>query len=28
MWEERNAGTWDQFKDSVHHAWNRVSGKK
>lgn len=27
-WEERNPGTWDRFKDSVRHAWERVSGKR
>ncbi len=24
-WEERHPGTWDQFKDSIQHAWERVS---
>jgi len=23
-WEERNPGTWEQFKDSVRYAWDRV----
>lgn len=23
-WEERNPGTWEQFKDSVRHAWDRA----
>lgn len=23
-WEEGNPGTWDQFKDSIRHAWERV----
>lgn len=27
-WEERNAGTWEQFKDSVRHAWERVTGRR
>jgi uncharacterized protein (TIGR02271 family) len=26
-WEERNPGTWEQFKDAVHHAWMKVRGK-
>jgi hypothetical protein len=26
-WEERNPGTWDQFKDSVRYAWDKVRGK-
>jgi hypothetical protein len=24
-WEERNPGTWDRFKDSVRHTWERVT---
>ncbi|ALA59127.1 YsnF/AvaK domain-containing protein [Nitrospira moscoviensis] len=31
-WEERNQGTWDQFKDAVRYAWERgkrkVSGEE
>ena len=27
-WEERNKGTWDEFKDAVHHAWDSVRGKR
>jgi hypothetical protein len=23
QWEERNPGTWDQFKDAVRYAWDR-----
>jgi hypothetical protein len=23
-WEERHPGTWEQFKDAVHHAWQSV----
>ena len=26
-WEERNPGTWEQFKDGVHYAWDRARGK-
>jgi uncharacterized protein (TIGR02271 family) len=26
-WEERNPGTWEQFKDSVRYAWERVRGR-
>jgi len=28
MWEEKNKGTWEQFKDAVHHAWQEVSGQR
>jgi hypothetical protein len=24
FWEDRNPGTWEQFKESVHYAWDRV----
>lgn len=26
-WEERNPGTWEQFKDSIQQAWDRVTGE-
>jgi len=26
-WEDRNPGTWDQFKDSVRYAWDRARSK-
>ncbi len=26
-WEEHNPGTWDQVKNAVRHAWDRVTGK-
>ncbi len=26
-WEERNQGTWDDFKDSVRYAWEKVRGR-
>jgi hypothetical protein len=25
-WEERNPGTWEQFKDSVRYAWDKARG--
>ena len=27
-WEARNEGTWEEFKDAVHHAWGSVTGQK
>lgn len=27
-WEERNPGTWDQFKDGIRYAWDRARGKR
>lgn len=27
-WEERNPGTWEQFKDGIHYAWDRARGKR
>jgi hypothetical protein len=27
-WEERNPGTWDQFKDSVRYAWDKARGAR
>jgi uncharacterized protein (TIGR02271 family) len=27
-WEERNPGTWEQFKDSIRYAWDRATGKR
>ena len=23
-WEERNPGTWEQFKDSIRYAWDKA----
>lgn len=23
-WEQRNSGTWEEFKDAVHYAWDRA----
>jgi len=27
-WEERNPGTWEQFKDTIRHAWQEVTGRR
>jgi uncharacterized protein (TIGR02271 family) len=27
-WEERNPGTWDQFKDSIRYAWDKARGRR
>jgi uncharacterized protein (TIGR02271 family) len=27
-WEERNPGTWEEFKDSVRYAWDKVRGTR
>jgi len=27
-WEEGHAGTWEQFKDEIRHAWDTVSGRR
>lgn len=27
-WEERNPGTWDQFKDTVRYAWDKARGTR
>jgi uncharacterized protein (TIGR02271 family) len=27
QWEARNGGTWEQFKDAVRTAWDKVSGR-
>lgn len=26
-WEERNPGTWEEFKDAIHDAWMEVRGR-
>jgi len=28
FWEERNPGTWAQFRNPIHHAWETVRGKR
>src|SRR5204862_3552240 len=25
-WEERNPGTWDQFRSAIRYAWDKVRG--
>ena len=27
-WEERNPGTWEQFKDTIRYAWDTVRGPR
>lgn len=27
-WEKSNAGTWEQFKDAVRYAWDKVRGRR
>jgi hypothetical protein len=26
-WEERNPGTWEEFKDTIRYAWDTVRGR-
>ena len=26
-WESKNEGTWQEFKDAIHHAWDKARGK-
>lgn len=26
-WEERNPGTWEQFKDAIRYAWDKARGQ-
>ena len=26
-WELKHKGTWEEFKESIHHAWDKVRGK-
>ncbi len=28
MWEERNPGTWEQFKGEIQHAWDKARGRR
>ena len=27
-WEKSHKGTWDQFKDAIHHGWEKVTGQR
>jgi uncharacterized protein (TIGR02271 family) len=27
-WEERHHGTWEEFKDTIRYAWDRVRGRR
>lgn len=27
-WEERNPGTWDQYKEGIRYAWDRARGRR
>jgi hypothetical protein len=27
-WEERNPGTWDEFKETIRYAWNKARGQR
>jgi len=27
-WEERNPGTWEQFKDTIRYAWDKARGRR
>jgi len=27
-WESRNEGTWDNFRDSIRHAWEQARGRR
>jgi uncharacterized protein (TIGR02271 family) len=26
-WESKNEGTWEEFKEAIHHAWDKARGK-
>jgi len=26
-WEEKNKGTWEEFRDAVRYAWQKVTGQ-
>jgi hypothetical protein len=26
-WEERNPGTWDEFKETIQYAWDKARGR-
>ena len=27
-WEKSHKGTWEQFKDAIHHGWEKVTGRR
>jgi Domain of unknown function (DUF2382) len=27
-WEERHHGTWEEFKDTIRYAWDKVRGRR
>ncbi len=27
-WEQTNKGTWDEFKDSIRHGWESITGQR
>ena len=27
-WEAKNEGTWAEFKDAIHHSWEKVRGRR
>ena len=27
-WEKSHKGTWEQFKDAIHHGWEKVTGQR
>ncbi len=28
LWEQHNKGTWEEFKDAIHYAWDKVRGAR
>lgn len=28
LWEKHNKGTWEEFKDAIQYAWDKVRGKR
>ena len=27
-WEKSHKGTWEEFKDAIHHGWDKVTGQR
>jgi hypothetical protein len=27
-WEESHQGTWEEFKDTIRYAWDKVRGRR